>query len=509
MRKIREVLRLRHEIGLSMREIAVSCQMGKTTVLECLARAEAAGIGWPLPEGLDDEELERRLYSGEPALKPAAAMPDMVWIHRELRRKGVTLELLWREYRHAHPDGYQYSRFCDLYREWKRQQDPVMRQVHKAGEKVFVDWAGMTMVVVDPRTGEAHKVYVFVATLGASSYTFADVFLSMDQHAWILAHVRAFAFFDGVPEVVVPDNTNTAVKSPNVYEPELNPTYRELAEYYGVAVLPARVRKPRDKAKVESAVQAVEREVLAPLRNRRFFSLEELRDAVCDGIDALNARPFQKLKGSRYSLYEEIDRPALRPLPARPYEYAEWKRRRVHSDYHVDVFGALYSVPFQLAHKEVDVRITATSIEVMYKNRRVAAHPRCLRKGEYRTEERHMPAAHRRYRQAPFGILRAAEEVGPKTKELVQIILRTRPHPEQGYRACLGILRLVSRYGQERLEAASAKALALGAHTYRSVESILRTGQETVPKEPEAVPASAVPHGTIRGPQYYAPEGTS
>jgi transposase len=504
MRTTREILRLRLGLALPIRQVARSCHVAPSTVHDCLARAEVAGLSWPLPAGVDDAALEARLYPGQPGPAVRAA-PDFATMYRELKRKDVTLQLLWQEYKQQHPtDGYQYSQFCARYRRWRGQLDVVMRQEHRAGEKLFVDYAGQSMPIVEPDTGEVRELSVFVATLGASSYTFAEVHEDQTLRSWIRGHVHAFEFFQGVPAALVPDNLKAAVKKACFYEPDLNPTYQELAEHYGAVILPARPRKPRDKAKVENAVQQVERWILAPLRHQRFFSRAEANHAIQERLRWLNNRPFAKLAGSRRSLYEELDRPALQPLPARRYEPAEWKAQvGVNIDYHLEFAGHYYSVPYHLTGKRVDVRATTTTIECFHRQRRVASHRRSTRPGQFTTDPAHRPKAHQRYGEwSPSRLIHWAETVGPRTARVVETILRRKPHPEQGYRTCLGILRLAKRYGGDRLEHACHRAQAIDALSYRSIKSLLDTGLDrtTVPEPP---PALALDHANIRGPTYY------
>ena len=383
MRKVYDVLRLHHEAGLGNRQVARCLSISHSTVRDYLRRAKAAGLSWPLPEDLDESALDKLLF---PPPAPASAhrpLPNWPEVHRQMRRKGVTLQLLWQEYKTAHPGGYQYSRFCQLYRQWQGQLDVVMRHDHKAGEKLFVDYAGQTAELVDPQTGEVRPVQIFVAVLGASNYTYAEATLSQALPDWIGSHVRAFSFFGGTPEIVVCDNLKSGVTSPHRYEPELNPTYQDLAMHYGVAVMPARVRKPRDKAKAEAGVQLVERWILARLRDRTFFSLTELNEAIAELLDELNDRPFQKMEGSRRSHFEEVDRPVLRPLPPEPYVFATWKKARVHIDYHVEIDGHYYSVPYRHVRQEVDVRLTDSTVEVFLQGQRIASHVRSFRRGHH------------------------------------------------------------------------------------------------------------------------------
>ena len=505
MRKIREVLRLKFEAGLSARQIAASVQVGRATIGDYLSRCKAAGLSWPLPSSLSDAELERRLFPALPTVpSEQRPLPDWPAIHAELRRPGVTLALLWQEYRLAHPQGYQYSWFCDHYRAWQGRLDVVMRQEHRAGEKLFVDYAGQTVPVIDRHSGEIRQAQVFVAVLGASSYTFAEATWSQQLPDWLGSHARCFAFLDGVTEIVVPDNLRSAVSKAHRYEPDINPSYRDLAEHYGVAVVPARARKPRDKAKAEVGVQVVERWILAALRNRQFFSLDELNRAIAVLLERLNARPFKKLPGSRQTAFDALDRPALRPLPEQPYVYAEWKKARAHIDYHVEVDGHYYSVPYQLVKKQLEVRLTARTVECFHANQRVASHLRSMHKGRHSTLTEHMPKSHREHAEwTPQRLIHWAEKTGPNTAGVIQDILERRVHPQHGYRACLGILRLGKNYGEERLEAACQRALSLGACSYKSLESILRQGLERLPLAQANLPLLPDEHANLRGPGYY------
>jgi len=509
MRKIKEMLRLHFEVGLSNREIARSLSVSHSTVSDLLGRFQVAGMAWPLPEDVDEAALEAVLYSGNTGKSRRRPEPDWNQVHREFSRKGVTLQLLWFEYKERYPDGYQYSQFCERYRFWSGKLDLVIRQEHRAGEKVFVDYAGQKVPVTDPRTGQVTEVPVFVATLGASSYTYVEVTAAEDLRSFIGAHCRAFEFFGGVPEVVIPDNLKAGVTHPCYYEPDLNPTYLDMATHYGTAVIPARLRRPRDKAKVESAVGVVERQVLAPLRNRTFFSLAELNRAIRQLLDKLNNKPFQKLEGSRRSLFEELDRPALKPLPGRRYEFAEWRKAGVNIDYHIEVDHNYYSVPYALVRKEVEVRLTLGTVEALFRGHRVASHIRAHGRGRFVTDPAHMPEAHRHQRdRTPSRLIAEAQVIGPETGKLVQAILLDRPHPEQGYRACLGVVRLGRRYPQERIEAAAQRANRSGVRSYKRLESILEHGLDRVPLEPrpETPPAA---HSNVRGPHYFGKEATS
>lgn len=506
MRKIQEVFRLKFVCGLSDRQIARSCSIARSTVGEYLRRFTAAGLSWPLPPGLDVGELERLLFPQSPVVA-VSDRPVPLWahIHQELRRKGVTLALLWEEYQSTHPQGYRYSWFCDLYRAWAGKIDLVMRQEHRAGEKLFVDYAGQTVPIVERFTGEIlFYAQIFVAVMGASNYTYAEATRTQTLPDWVGAHVRAFAFLGGVPEIVVPDNLKSGVTKPCRYEPDINPTYHAMAAYYETVVIPARVKKPKDKAKVEAGVLLVERWILAALRNRTFTSLTELNEAIRRLLDRLNGRPFQKLPGSRRSMFETLDRPALRSLPAAPYVYEEWSRARVGIDYHVDVDGHFYSVPSSLVRKQVDIRITAGTVEVLFKSHRVASHARSFLKGKPTTLTEHMPSSHRRYAEwTPERIRCWAATVGPQTEAHVLAIMEHRTHPEQGFRAALGIMRLFKQYGTDRLEAACKRASKYRLYSYKGVANILKTGADRLDDRKSTPANPPIVHDNIRGPEYY------
>lgn len=504
MRKIAEVLRLKWECGLSNRAIARSCSISHSTVAEYLQRAQQAGLCCPLPADMGEDKLYELLF---PKVVQSSSRvipcPDWSLVHTELRKKSVTLRLLWVEYREAHPDGYGYSQFCALYREWAKCLKPSMRLSHKGGEKVFVDYAGQTVPLVDRHTGEVHEAQIFVGVLGASNYTYAEAQDSQDLFNWIGAHVRMFAFFGGAPEMVVPDNAKVGVKHPCRYEPDLNPTYHDLAQHYGTAVIPARVRKPKDKAKVEVGVQVVERWILARLRNHTFFSLSDLNRAIRELLDELNTRPMKHLERSRRDLFQELDQPALKPLPEQPYEFATWKKAMVSIDYHVEFEKHYYSAPYKLMQKEVYIRATQSTVEIFFNNQRVASHRRVKAPGRHTTLAEHMPPAHQKYLGwSPERLLTWAQKTGPHTAQLIQALLDSRQHPQQAYRSCLGVLRLGSRYGKERLEAACRRALPAGIHSYKGVKNILDAKLDQVEVDQ---PSAIVPNGheNIRGQAYY------
>jgi len=511
MRKTRDVLRLRWQGGLSFRQISSSLGLGRSTVGDTLSRAEKADLQWPLPEDLDDAALEGLLYGeGVPEPPPQRPRPEWPRICRELRRKGVTLYLLWEEYRAVHLDGYQYSRFCELYSRFARKLSPTMRQVHRGGEKIFVDFSGLRPEIVDPKTGEVTQVELFIGALGASGYTYAEATGSQDLACWIGAHQRMFHFFEGSSAILVPDNLKSGITRPCRYEPGVNRTYEEMAAHYGTVVIPARVRRPKDKPKAELSVLLAQRWILAVLRHRTFFSLDELNEAIWELLPRLNERKLQKLDVSRRDLFEQLDRPLLQPLPPQRYELGEWFSPRVNIDYHVEIKKNYYSVPYTLVREKVESRVTATTVEILFKDKRVASHVRKPGRGKYSTQSAHMPAAHRAHLEwTPSRLIHWAQKAGPATREVVTHILETRPHPEQGYRACLGIMRLGKTHGDDRLEAASARAIHLCSFSYQTVKNILASGTDRLPLDEETDASSTPAHGNVRGPSYYASKEVS
>ena len=508
MRKLTEVLRLRYELKLGYQQIGRSCAIAVSTVHKYLKRAEAAGVSWPLPEGWDETRIEATLFprSGPTVAEksPARTSPDFAAIHEQLRSsKYVTLQLLWEEYRQGNPEGYRYSRFCELYQRWRSKLDVVLRQEHKAGEKVFVDWAGATIPVHDPHTGQAWQAPLFVAALGASSYTFAECARDQQMESWLRMHVHAFEHFGGIPALAVPDNTKTGVTRAHRYDPDLNPTYYNFALHCGFGIVPARPYKPRDKAKVENAVQVAQRWIVAALRHHKFFSLEELNLAIRELLTKLNNRPFRKRDGSRASVFAAIDKPALKPLPVEPFDLSEWSRARVNIDYHVSFDSNLYSVPYNLVHELVEIRSTPTTVEILHKGARVASHLRSRGRGQAITNEEHRPKSHRAHLEwTPSRMVHWAESIGPNTAKLFERIMNDWPHPEMGYRGCLGIIRLAEKYSAQRVEAAAERALLTGACRYKSVESILKNSLDQTPV-PSSSPAITPPHDNIRGSEYF------
>lgn len=506
MRKARQVLRLTYESGLSVREIARSLGLSHSTVIKYLQKAKSAGLGWPLPERLDDGELESLLNPPREASDTRRELPDWVQVHKALRNKkackGLTLHLIWEEYRRDHPLGYGYSQFCERYSRFKKALDPVMRQPYIAGEKLFVDWAGQTILILDP--DGVRTAYLFVAALGASNYTYAEAFENMRLDSWIEAHIHTWEFLGGVTELTVPDNPKTAITTADRYEPAAHRTYEELAEHYGTVILPARGGKPQDKAKVEEAVQNAERRILAVLRDRQFFSLRELNEAIRKALDELNQRPFQKLPGCRADLFRELDQPALRPLPAQRYEIAQWRKAKVNIDYHVQFDWHYYSVPYRLIHQPVEVRSSSRVVEIFHQGRRVAAHVRSSHRGGFTTDMAHRPKAHQKHLQwTPSRLVEwARTQVGAQCALALHRLLEQKKHPEQGYRACLGIMRLRRHYGAERLEAACERAVRLDVCSYRSLQSILSTGSDRH-NAGDAESGPVIVHPNLRGQTYY------
>ncbi len=504
MRKIREILRLALNCGMGQREISRSCSVSPSTVGNYLTAAQENGLDYAAISQMNDEQL-KQIFQGKKAEQKVRPQPDWGEIHQELKKKSVTLQLLWQEYKQIHPDGWQFSRFCEHYNTWKGKLEVSMRQTYKAGEKMFVDYAGQTVPVSERHTGRVQEAQIFIAALGASNYTYAEATWDQKLPNWIGSHVRTFEFLKGVPRILVSDNLKAGVTSPCRYEPDINPTYQEMAAHYGCAVIPARVKKPQDKAKVETAVQIVERWILAALRGRTFFGLPELNQAIWELLKQLNERPFQKLSGSRLSWFEGIDKPALLPLPASPYVFAEWKKAKVNIDYHVELNRHYYSVSYQLVHETVDIRYTAATVEMFHKNNRVASHLRDDTEGRHTTCVEHMPKSHQAHLEwTPSRIISWGRKAGEFTAQLMEAIMNSRRHPEQGYRSCLGIMRLGKQYSPERLEAACRRAAAIRGYSYKSVRSILEQGMDKLPLPNAAVQACTdIEHANIRGGEYY------
>lgn len=504
MRKIRELLRLKWEFKNSNQRIAESLAISSSTVHDCLRRATLAKLSWPLPGDLDDDALEQKLYPPPKKISlEARGELDWVKVHEELKRKHVTLMLLWNEYRERYPEGLSRTQYCHLYLQWKKHLEVWMRQDHKSGEKMFVDYAGDTVPIYDG-AGNSYAAQIFIAVLGASNYTYAEATRTQSLPDWIGSHCRALNFFGGVPELAVPDNLKSGVSHAHRYEPDVNPTYYDLANHYGFAIMPARVRSPKDKSKVEKGVQHVECQILARLRNQTFFSLEELNAAITVLLEKINSQPFQKLSGSRLSQFEKLDKPALKPLPNVSYEFAEWKKAKPGPDYHIELDKHFYSVPFTFIKKILDVRFTVQTVEVFYRLKRIASHARKYNYG-HTTLAEHMPKAHQKYAEwTPERIINWAAKFGVATAELIEKVIATKVHKQIAFRSCLGILRLGKSYGDQRLEAACKRALAIGAYSYKSIDSILKNNLDQVPVTQSAtLKATKETHEYVRGGEYF------
>ena len=504
MRRIREALRLHLQSDLSYNEVGRVLKISKSVVGKYVSLARVAGVDCAVADGLTDDELEARLYRPALARSSYQLAPDFGVVHQELKRPGVTLMLLWEEYASANPLAYKYTSFCIKYREFAKAQQRSMRQVHVAGEKLFVDYAGDTVPIVDAATGEITRAQIFVAVLGASNYTFACATPRQTTADWIDGQMQALEFIGGVPKLIVPDQPRALVKTPDRYDPELNPTYVEFTQHYGCTALPARPGHPRDKPKVEGSVLLVQRWILARLRNRRFFSLGELNAAIALLLVDLNQRPFKKLPGCRRSAFEALDAPVLRPLPATRYVIGRWKAAKVNIDYHVEFEGHYYSVPHRLVGTKVDLRAGGALLECFVANQRVAGHPLSAVRGGFTTRPEHMPASHRAHLQwTPAKLISWGERIGVSTAALVTWQLERRPHPEQGYRACLGLLALARKYSAARLEAACTRAMAIRAPHLRSVASILKCGLDSQPSLLGVADNPVIEHENVRGPDYY------
>jgi len=503
MRKVKEILRLRLNVGMTCRDAATSAGASLGVVDKVVKRAKAAGLAWEDIKDLDEEALDVRLHGPRLPSTAARPAPDCASIHLERRKVGVTLELLHVEYLEANPDGYRYTQFCEIYRQWLRKQRISMRIHHVAGERGFVDYSGKRPHIINPKTGELIPVELFVGVLGASSYTFAEATLTQRSVDFIRSHVHMLEFFDGAPSILVPDQLKSGVSSSCWYEPTIQRTYEEFAKHYGIGVVPARPKKPRDKAKVEAAVRIAQRWILARLRNEQFFSLEALNERIAELLDELNARPMRRYGKSRRELFEMLDRPALKALPTEPFVVGEWSAARVNIDYHVEVDKHWYSAPHTLIHRLLDARLTAMTVELFLDGQRVASHVRSRVPGRHTTDPAHMPKAHQEHLEwPPSRVIEWARSIGPDTGALVEAVLAEKLHPEQGYRPSLGILRLAKTYGNERLNNACRRALTAGARSYKHVKAILKNRLDEVPL---VVTDDGLPiaHENIRGPDYY------
>lgn len=501
MRKIKEVLRLRLSSGLSIRQIRSSTKVSIGAIQKLLARAEELGLTWPLPADMSEVALAQLFYPAAKAGGGRFELPDWALLHQELKRPGMTKLLAWEEYTARFPNRcYSYSQFCERYRRWRRALRRSMRQCHRAGEKLFVDYAGQTVPIVNPATGECRPAQVFVAVLGASNYTYAEATASQGLPDWLGSHVRAFEFFGGLPEAVIPDNLKSGVTQACRYDPDLNPSYQQLAEHYQVAIIPARPRKPKDKAKAEVGVQIVERWILARLRHHTFFSLAELNRCIGALLVELNERPFKALPGNRREAFEKLDQPVLKSLPAHAYRYTAINTVRVNIDYHVDYQRHFYSVPHAYVGEQLEMHASDTLIEVYCRGRRVAVHPRSRGYG-MTTDPAHMPEGHRQQHQwSPARLERWAGAIGEATRDWVEAQLARRAHPEQAYRVCLGLLNLSRDYSPARLEAACAIANREQLIRLKSIKRILKNGRDRLVCVPDLALELPQDHDNVRGP---------
>jgi transposase len=515
VRKIKDLLRLRLLGGVtSCRQLGRAVGCSKTAASDCLRRAAVAGLNaWTAIAELDEGELEKRLYpsareGGAPPRTVQRPLPDWMKVREELARRDhqVTLALLWQEYKAEHPEGYQYSQFAELYRRFEKKLSVVLRQTHRGGEKAFVDFCdGISLI--NPHTGELIPTQLFVGALGASSYTFATATLTQQLPDWLDCHVRMYEYYGGVSALTICDNLRAGVTRPDRYEAELNASYRELATHYGTCVIPTRVRKPRDKGKVEAAVLVAQRWILAVLRHRRFYQLHDLNAAIAQLLERLNERVMRHVKQSRRELYERLDRPALKALPQRPYEYAHWQRVGVNIDYHISFEDHYYSAPYTLVGEELWCRATHHTVELFHNGKRVASHVRSSVKYDHTTLPEHRPASHRAHLEwPPSRLINWGKNIGPHVAAIVEHVIRSKPHPEQGYRSALGLLRLADRFDKVRLEKACERAIAIRAPNYRTVKIILQQGMEGAPllDQPQAQdPAASLGAVNVRGPRYY------
>lgn len=509
MRQIRELMRLRFgEEKASSRVIARRLGIGRTTVIDYLERVAAAGLDWPLPDDLTDIVLEERLFgrafqSNNRLGARDKVEPDWAKLAQELKRDGVNLQVLHEEYQEVHPTGYGYSRFCELFRAFEKKLSPVMRQRHLAGEKLFVDYSGKKVDIIDPTTGEVRKAELFVGVLGASSLTYAELTWTQTLPDWVGAHVRMLGWMGKCPKLLIPDNLKSGVHKASFYDPEINLTYGRMADHYSISVLPARPYRPRDKAKVEAGVRIAQTYILGRLRHQRFFSLDEANQAVRSAVERINDHVMRRLGVTRRHLFHQIDAPAMRDLPVEPYEYAEWKKARVHLDYHIELGGFYYSVPHGLIGEEVEARVTERMVEVFHRGQRVAVHARRYGLGDrHATEPAHMPSSHRQYASwSEARFRREASEIGPNAATLIEAILTKRRHPEQGFRSCMGILKRLRGVDRDQAEAACARAVEIGALSCKSIGSILdnRLFKPRRRQDPEL----PLMHANIRGGRYY------
>ena len=503
MRKIRQVLRLALEEGLSQRAISTILRISRDAVSDYVIRATAAGIGCPIPVELDDVQLERLLYPPASVRQQNTPIPDWDIIHKEMKSKGATLKVLHQEYLAQQPEGIAYSQFCHLYGIWRKSLKSYMRQTYMAGERALVDYAGPTIPILNLQTGETRTAQIFVGILGASNYIYAEAHWSQKLPNWIAAHVRMFEYFGGAPQIIVCDNLKSAVIKASSTEPIVHDGYQHMAQHYGAVIVPARPKRPKDKAKAENAVLVVERWILFRLRKRVFTELSDLNAAIAELLKELNERPFQKLPGSRWSQFEAIDKPALRPLPTRAYEYTEFRRTRIGMDGRFNVDGTPYNAPYTLSGKVVDLRITHSTVEVMYEYVRVASHVRNEGTTPVINPQYISPANRHFGLWSPEESLDWSASIGLNVKSLLQTLLTASKAKEQGYRTTRALKQLHAKFGSERLESACCKAMEIGVNSISSVRSILRTGIDQQTSTDASHQEASFDHPNVRGPNYY------
>jgi len=506
MRNLREILRLRLQAGLSLRQIKDSQRVSLGAVQGIVSQATDQGLDWPSIEQLNDTQLARLFYpESDTRASSQFQVPDWVMVHQELKRKGVTKHLLWEEYSQQYPNrSYSYPQFCHLYQQWVKKQRRSMRQTHQAGDKLFVDYAGQTVPIVDGASGEIRQAQVFVAVLGASNYTYCEATWSQSLPDWLGSHARAFTFFGGVSRLIVPDNLKSGVSKACRYDPDVNPSYQQLAAHYGVAIMPARPYKPQDKAKAEVGVQIIERWILAKLRHQTFFSLAELNQCISALLVGVNQKPFKQFKGSRQQWFESLDQPALQPLPKQPYQYTDIKTVKVHVDYHIQYDNHLYSVPHHLVGEKLELHAKDYLIELYFQHQRVTSHARCYHPGTTTFPE-HMPTRHEKHHQWNAGrLMNWAKDIGDEVLLWVKTQLKQKQHEQQAYRACLGLLNLSKNYPHQRLNNACAIANQNQLDRLGQIKSILNSNQDQLINESgEQLPLLPQDHENIRGPQSF------
>ena len=510
MRKIKEIFRLKYQLNLSNSKISKSLMISKSSVSKYIDYASEKGLSWEQVKDLSETELKNLLFFEEDKItnKSKKQLPDWKSVFEELKQKGVTLLLLWNEYKEEYPDGYKYSQYCDLYKKWRKKLNPSMRQNHKGGEKLFIDYAGVKVPIINSVEGKIRGANIFVATFGASNYFYTEAHFEQTKKNWINAHVRAFEYFRGVSEILVPDNLKAGVTSPCYYEPDINATYHEMSEHYNIVVIPARVRKPKDKAAVEVCVQVIEQSILAVIRKRQYFSISQLNKDLRYYMEQINNREMKHIGKSRKELFEIVDFPNLKPLPQRDFIFTEWKKAKVGIDYHVRFDSNFYSVPYKYIHSNTDIKATERIIEVFLNGESIASHMRAYEVYNYITKEEHMPQNHQdMLKWTPKRIKDWANKIGTQTGLLISELIKSRAHPEQAYRSCLGILGLAREYDNNSLELACKRANHFGSLSYKKVKNILKSGLFQEDTE-EAIINETVSsdHSNLRGKEYYQSE---